>query len=82
MRTRWAEVCRALYAISMRWLCCRYPYLTSSSAGVALQETVKKADLASLGARLTAGLAAGAWTVPTLILTGDADKFIEVLREA
>lgn len=49
---------------------------------MALQETVKKADLPALGARLAAGLAAGAWSVPTLILTGDADKYIKVLSEA
>ena len=58
-------------------LCLRYPYLTSSTAGFALQETVKQADLKTLGSRLEAGLAAGAWNVPTLILTGDADKFIQ-----
>lgn len=58
--------------------CCRYPYLISSTAGFALQETVKRADLRQLGTRLAAGLAAGAWSVPTLILTGDADKFIKV----
>ena len=46
---------------------------------MALQETVKKADLVALGTRLAAGLAAGAWSVPTLILTGDADKYIQVL---
>ena len=46
-------------------------------AGSALQETVKRADMRELGGRIGAGLAAGAWDVPTLILTGDADKFIK-----
>ena len=57
---------------------CRYPYLTSSTAGFALQEAVKRADMRALGSRISAGLAAGSWDVPTLILTGDADKFIKV----
>ena len=57
---------------------CRYPYLSSSQAGVALLETVKQADLKSLGTRLTAGLSADAgWDTPTLLLTGDADKYLK-----
>ena len=56
----------------------RYPYLTSSMAGSALMETVKRTDMRALGDRIAAGLAAGSWEVPTLILTGDADKFIKV----
>ena len=57
----------------------RYPYLASSQAGVALLETVKQADLPGLGARLSQGLSQGAgWKVPTLLLTGDSDKYIKV----
>ena len=56
----------------------RYPYLTSSTAGFALQETVKRADMRALGSRISAGLAAGSWDIPTLILTGEADKFLKV----
>jgi pimeloyl-ACP methyl ester carboxylesterase len=88
---------------------CRLPYLESSQAGVALLETVKRANLQvsvaccsrpvhnlsrlsynchralinvsdmhlqDLGQRLTAGLAK--WTKPTLLLTGDGDKYIKV----
>jgi pimeloyl-ACP methyl ester carboxylesterase len=55
----------------------RYPYLSSSQAGVALLETVKQAKLPDLGQRLTKGLSAGAgWDTPTLLLTGDADKYL------
>ncbi len=57
----------------------RYPYLASSQAGVALLETVKQADLPGLGARLAQGLSQGAgWKVPTLLLTGDSDKYVKV----
>lgn len=58
---------------------CRYPYLTGSRKGKALMETVKQADLAGLGARLTQGLSeAAGWKVPTLLLTGDSDKYVKV----
>lgn len=57
----------------------RYPYLSSSQAGVSLLETVKKADVAALGARLSDGLSeAAGWKVPTLLLTGDSDKYVKV----
>ena len=56
----------------------RYPYLTSSTAGFALQETVKRADMRALGSRISTELAAPSWDVPTLILTGEADKFMKV----
>lgn len=57
----------------------RYPYLSSSQAGVSLLETVKKADVAALGARLSDGLSkAAGWSVPTLLLTGDSDKYVKV----
>mmetsp|Transcript_3440 Transcript_3440/g.9967 ORF Transcript_3440/g.9967 Transcript_3440/m.9967 type:complete len:384 (-) Transcript_3440:349-1500(-) len=56
----------------------RYPYLTGSRKGKALMETVKQADLAGLGARLTQGLSeAAGWKVPTLLLTGDSDKYVK-----
>ncbi len=56
----------------------RYPYLSSSQAGVSLCETVKQANLADLGTRLQRGLSAAAgWDTPTLLLTGDADKYIK-----
>jgi len=56
----------------------RYPYLSSSQAGVALLETVKQAKLPDIGARLTRGLSSGAgWDTPTLLLTGDADKYLK-----
>jgi hypothetical protein len=32
----------------------------------------------ALGSRISAGLAAPSWDIPTLVLTGDADKFIKV----
>lgn len=43
---------------------------------MALLETVKQAKLQDLGQRLTAGLAK--WTKPTMLLTGDSDKYIKV----
>lgn len=46
---------------------------------MALLETVKQADLPGLGARLAQGLSQGAgWKVPTLLLTGDSDKYVKV----
>jgi len=34
-------------------------------------ETVKRTDMRALGDRISGGLAAGSWDVPTLILTGE-----------
>lgn len=45
---------------------------------MALLETVKQAKLPDIGARLTGGLSSGAgWDTPTLLLTGDADKYLK-----
>ncbi|KAL3690442.1 hypothetical protein R1sor_016751 [Riccia sorocarpa] len=54
----------------------RLPYLDSSDPGFSLLESVRKAPVKDLGARIASGFADTSWKVPTIVAWGEADKYL------